>query len=322
MRVTVLGTGGTIASTAGEGGATPTKSGADLVRAVPELDEYGDVEAEQVAQTPSYEMTAETLETVGDRVRELDADPAVDAVVVTHGTDTMEETGYFLDVAVQPETPVLLTGAQRRPDQVGPDGPRNLLTAVRMADEFATRDGGGTYVAFDEAAHAARYATKAHTSKVAAFRSVGAGPVATVDPNGVRLLRRPRSESTAVPDGTLEPSVDVFPSGVGVDGRRLQRAVEDVDGVVVEGTGLGNVTAGLGEAVRTAVRDDVPVVVASRCPAGRTAPVYGGTGGGEKLREYGAVFAGDLPAQKARIKLALALSTADDRAAAVRAAFA
>ena len=321
MRVTVLGTGGTIASTAGEGneGATPTERGEELVAAVPELREIADVAVEQVAQVPSYEMDAATLEAVGERTRELDADPDADAVVITHGTDTMEETAYYLDAALAPATPVFLTGAQRRPDERSPDGPSNLLTAFRAADAFRSRESegeggdgaggaGGAFVAFDEAVHAARAVTKTHTSKLAAFASPRSGPVATVDRRGVAVHRPPGSEADRVPTLSLDADVYAVKSGSGVTGELVGAALErGADGLVIEATGLGNATAGIGEAVREATDEGVPVVVASRCLAGRTAPVYGGAGGGETLRAHGAVFAGDLSAQKARIKLQLAL---------------
>lgn len=312
MNVTVLGTGGTIASTDRDTGAVPTERGSAIVERVPALAEYGDVSVEQVAQVPSYEMTAETLESVGERVAQLDADSETDAVVVTHGTDTMEETAYYLDATLRPDTPVLLTGAQRRPDERSSDGAANLVTAFAAAQAFADGGHGGTYIAFDEAIHSARFVTKVHTSALDAFSSPGVGPVATRDRNGIRVLRRPTSETAHIPDGTLDPTVFVVGSGAGVDERLGVAALEaGADGLVVNGTGLGNVTASLGEFVESTVGDGTPVVVTSRCVAGRTTPVYGGAGGGETLRAAGALFAEDLPAGKARLKLALALSRYD-----------
>ncbi|NUB90135.1 asparaginase [Haloterrigena sp. SYSU A121-1] len=313
MNVTLLSTGGTIASTDADGGAKPTRTGADLLEAVPELEAHASLSVESVAQVPSFEIDGETLEAIGERVRELEADPTVDAVVVTHGTDTMEETAYYLDVTVRPETPVFLTGAQRRPDEVSSDGPSNLLTAVRAAEAFADRDAGGTFVAFDEAIHGARSVTKAHTSALEAFRSRNTGPVATVDRNGVAIHRRPRSETRPIDATSLEATVYTIKSGSAVTGDLLDAALErGADGLVLEGTGLGNATADLADAARDAIEAGVPVVVTSRCLEGRVAPVYGGDGGGERLREYGAVFAGDLSAQQARLRLALALEAFDD----------
>lgn len=314
MNVAVLSTGGTIASTSDDGGATPTKSGEELVDAVPELGEYANVTVEQVAQIPSFEMDADTLERVGDRVAALDEDPSVDAVVLTHGTDTIEESAYYLDAAVAPTTPVFLTGAQRRPDELSPDAPANLRTSVRAAVEFVDRDCGGVYVAFDETVHAARHVTKTHTSKLGTFESPGSGPVATVDRAGVHLTRQPMSETPTLPATSLAPDVYTVKSGTAVGGDLLAAALErDADGVVVEGTGLGNVTAELGELVAEAT-DRLSVVVCSRCQEGFVTPVYGGSGGGETLDAHGALFAADLPAHKARLTLTLALSAYDDRA--------
>lgn len=313
MQVTVLSTGGTIASTGGSEGAAPTKGGEDLVAAVPAVEEHADVTTEQVVQVPSFEMDAETLEAIGSRTRELDSDPSVNAVVLTHGTDTMEETAYYLDATLHPKTPVFVTGAQRRPDEYSSDGPSNLLTAVRAAAAFHDDGAGGVFVAFDEEIHAARSVTKAHTSKLNAFRSVDTGPVARVDREGVVVHREPKSETVRLPTTSLDATVHTLKSGSATTGELFEAVLErNVDGVVVEATGLGNVTAGIGTAVEEAVREGIPVAVTSRCLEGRTAPVYGGVGGGERLREYGAVFAGDLPAQKARLKLALAVGAYDD----------
>lgn len=320
IHITVLGTGGTIASTDSDDGATPSKSGADLLDAVPELESYASIDVEEIAQVPSFELDGETVETVGEHVARADDDADVDAVVITHGTDTMEETAYYLDVALQPSTPVFLTGAQRRPDETSPDGPANLLTTFQAARTFHERDATGVFVAFNEEIHAARTVTKTHTSKLETFRSPTTGPVATVDHRGVRVHRPPKSESDHISATSLDATVPTIKSGTGVSGELLTAAVENgADGLVVEGTGLGNVTAALGSAIER-VAHEIPIVVASRCLAGRTAPVYGSVGGGDRLDDYGAVFAGDLPAHKARIKLQLALA-AFEGIEGVRAAF-
>lgn len=322
MNVTLLSTGGTIASTDAEGGPKPTQTGEELLESIPELESHATLSVEDGAQVPSYEMDAETLERIGERVAELDDDPAVDAVVLTHGTDTLEETAYYLDVAVQPGTPVFLTGAQRRPDEVSPDGPRNLLTAIRAAAAFVDRGPGGTddeetvargtFVAFNGEIHSARTVTKTHTSALEAFHSRTTGPVATVDRGGVVVHRPPRSETRPIAATSLEASVFTIASGSCVTGDLLEAALErGADGLVVEATGLGNVTAELAGAVRDAIDAGVPVVVTSRCLEGRVVPVYGGEGGGERLREYGAIFGDGLTAQQARLRLALALEAVD-----------
>jgi L-asparaginase len=257
--VRVLSTGGTIASTGGDGGASPSKRGSELVEAVPELDDYADLDVEEVAQVLSFHLDQDTVAAVGKRVR---AAAAVDGVVVTHGTDTMAESAYYLDVALAPDVPVVFTGAQRRPDERSPDGPANLLTAVRAATRDELRDAGGVYVAFNEELHAARDVVKAHTHKLESFASPGKGPVAVFDREDVRFHRAPGSRSTHVPVLETDATVELVTSGIGVSGAAIDRALAaGVDGFVVAGTGVGNVSPGIAEAVDRALDQEVPVVV-------------------------------------------------------------
>ena len=303
--ITVLSTGGTIASTAGEDGATPSKSGEDLVGAVPELESYADIEVTEVVQTPSFDMDIESLTAIAERTRTA-VDEKADGIVITHGTDTMEESAYYLDLVLDLSAPVVLTGAQRRPDEVSPDGPSNLLTAVRAASHERFQGAGGVYIAFDEELHTARDVTKAHTSTLSAFGSPDTCPIARFTRENVRVHREPGSRSASV--GVTTPSADVamVKTGIGVGARRFESAIgADVDGIVVEGTGLGNTTSALGDAIGDALESGIPVVITSRCQGGAVAPVYGTPGGGETLRSHGVIEGGDLPAHKARLKLML-----------------
>jgi L-asparaginase len=309
--VTLIGTGGTIASTEGEGGAVPSERGSELLAAVPDVESYADVEVRDALQTPSFDMGFEDLATVAAVTREAVADGA-GGVVVTHGTDTMEETAYYLDLVLDLEAPVVLTGAQRRPDEPSPDGPSNLLTAVRAASHERLTGAGGVYVALDEELHAARDVTKGHTSALSAFVSPEAGPVARVDREAMRFFREPGSRSGSVSVTETDAAVAIVTSGVGVGADAVERArASGVDGLVVEATGLGNVSAPLGDAIGAAIEDGLPVVLTSRCRAGAVAPVYGTPGGGETLADHGVVDGRDLPAQKARLKLALVLASLD-----------
>jgi L-asparaginase len=320
--VTVLSTGGTIASTAGEGGATPEKSGEDLVASVPEIDGYADITVEQALQTPSYDMSVDGMATIARAATEA-AETGADGVVVTHGTDTIEESAYYLDLVRDLDIPILFTGAQRRPDEVSPDGPANLLTAVRAAAHDLFAGAGGVYVAFDEEIHAAREVTKTHTSALDTFESPDACPVAAFSHAGLRTFREPGSRSASLEVTETDKAVAMIKSGAGVSGVLLREAIDTgIDGVVLEGTGLGNATGAIESAVGEAIDAEVPVVLTSRCPAGSVAPVYGGPGGGETLRSRGIVDGGGLPAQKARLKLMLALEAADSEGSdAVRTAF-
>lgn len=315
--VTVLATGGTIASTDTAEGPAPSQAGDELIEAVPELAEYADLAVEEVAQVPSFEMTFDVAFDLADRADR--AAREADGVVVTHGTDTMEESAYLLDLVGEYDAPVVFTGAQRRDDELSADGPANLLAAVRTAAHDRFED--GVYLAFDEEVHAARTVTKAHTSKLSAFESPETGPVASLDREAVRIHREPKSETPTIPVDGLSASVSVVHSGLGASADPLERALEaGSDGIVLSATGLGNTTAELGDAIASVVDRGIPVVVASRCHAGTTGAVYATPGGGATLADHGAIFAGDLRPHKARLKLLVALSYTDD-SAAVRALF-
>lgn len=307
--VAVLATGGTIASTDTGAGATPTRAGGELIEAVPELADHAEITVEEIAQTPSYEMGFRIPIEIRKRARELA--PDVDGVVVTQGTDTMEETAYLLDLLADYEVPVVLTGAQRRDDEVSADGPANLLAAVRTAVHEAFAD--GVYIAFNEEVHAARDVTKAHTSKLEAFESPERGSIATLSRETVRLHRDPGSETPTLPVTDLSASVSIVDSGLGADATALERVLSGgTDGIVLRATGLGNVAADLGEAIPGIIDRGIPIVVASRCHAGSTGAVYATPGGGATLRDHGAIFAGDLRPHKTRLKLICALSQTDD----------
>ena len=311
LSVTVLSTGGTIASTEGETGATPEKSGEDLVASVPVIDEYADVTVEEVLQTPSFGMDTDGMATIARSARDA-AETGADGVVVTHGTDTIEESAYYLDLVCNLDVPVFFTGAQRRPDEVSPDGPANLLTAVRAATHEFFRGEGGVYVAFDEEIHAARDVTKTHTSALDTFRSPDGGPIAEFSHTGLRTYREPGSRSATIEVSETAEQVAMVKSGAGVSGSLLRGALDaGVDGIVVEGTGLGNTTGEVESAVADAIDSGVPVVITSRCLKGAVAPVYGGPGGGETLRSRGVIDGGDLPSHKARLKLLLVLKAVD-----------
>lgn len=305
--IRVLSTGGTIASTDAEDGAKPTRPGSELVRSA-DLPSDLDLSVEQVSQVPGFGMDTGIVADLGRRVREVDD---VSGFVVTHGTDTMAESAYYLDAGLAPDAPVVFTGAQRRPDEVSADGPANLRTAVAAAVHPDVHEAGGVYLAFNEELHAARDVVKSHSHKLETFTSPGKGPIAVRTRDGFQVHRDPGGRSTHVPGLESDATVATVPSGLGVGGGPVRGILEQVDGLVVAGTGLGNVTGELADAINRALDRAIPVVVASRCHAGGVNGVYGTAGGGKQLLEAGVLPAGDLPPWKARLKLMLALEAAD-----------
>ena len=307
----VLSTGGTIASTGEGDGATPKVTGQELIEAVPSIEHYAEITVDQVVQRPSFEMDFEAIIAVAKRAKAAILGGA-DGVVVTHGTDTMEESAYLFDRVVDVEKPIVFTGAQRRPDEVSPDGPANLVTAIKTAANNQFGAAGGVYIAFDETIHAAETVSKVHTSKLGTFQSPDSGPVASETREGFRFHREPGGQQTMFKPIVPDADIRIIPSAVGISRAPIDEAVDaGVDGIVLDGTGLGNATGDLGNAAGDAIDAGVPVVVSSRCLGGETRAVYGGNGGGETLRQHGVGFAGALSAQKARIELALALSQLD-----------
>lgn len=310
--IRVLSTGGTIASTDGDGGAQPEIDGAEILGDAAEAREYANVSVEEVAQIPSFDMDFETMAAIVRSARAAARD-GTDGVVVTHGTDTMEESAFYAELTAPTRVPIIFTGAQRRPDEPSPDGPANLISAVRAAAHSQVRDAGGAYIAFNDQLHEAASVTKAHTTRVGAFESPDAGPIASLGRGRIQFHHEPRPTPSPFEPVVPSATVRIVPSAVGGSRDPIDDAIAaGVDGLVVEGTGLGNTTNAIRHGIADALNREIPVVVASRCHGGATIPVYGGNGGGETLRQHGVGFADDLPAQKARIELALALSTDTD----------
>lgn len=302
--VQVLSMGGTIASTPGEGGASPSESGDALIESVPELNDYADeILVDQVTQLGSFNLEQGDVADLGEATR--DVEDIADGIVVTHGTDTLEESAYHLDLALDLDIPIIFTGAQRRPDEMSTDGPANLVTSFRAATHDEIRS--GVYIAFNEELHAARDVTKAHSSKLETFESPDKGPVAVFTRDDARLYREPRSYSVSLPALRPDKTVSIAASGQGMDDRQIQFAIDQGDdGLVLDGFGLGNTSETLSDAVQNAIDNGVPVVVTSRTHAGTLNAIYG-NGGGQTLQDHGALSGEDFPAHKARIKLLLAL---------------
>ena len=314
--VVVVSTGGTIAmrSDPSTGELVPAMSGRELMDML-DWPEAPPLELDDFARVPSFDVHGELALSLAGRVNELADRQGVAGVVVTHGTDTMEESVYLIDRLLRSELPVVLTGAQRGADEQDTDGPRNLRDAIRVAASNQPR-ARGAMIAFGGEIHAAREVRKVHTSAVRAFDSPGYGPIGHVDLGTVVFQRLPERRAPLPVPGRLA-SVDLIRLHAGSDSRFIRASVESgASAIVLEGTGRGNANDQVVEGVREAVSAGVPVVVCSRCVAGRVEPVYG-RGGGRDLADAGALFAGDLAGPKARVLLQLALGSGLDAASAI-----
>jgi L-asparaginase len=292
------------------GAAVPALSGGDIVSHVPGLKKEARLTLDEYSRLPGPHVTPPWMWALRQHVSSLLADPGTDAVVIAHGTDTLEETAFLLDLTLDSPKPVVFCGAMRTVSEPGWDGPANLLAAVRTA-VHPESCGRGVLITLDEEIHAAAEATKWHTQHLAAFRSPH-GPLGSLDRGRVRYHRAivPRR---CHPARRLVSRVDLHTMAAGVDGGLIRASLRrGARGLVIEATGCGNVPPAILPALREALRTDRPVVMVSRCAQGRVAPAYGYPGGGQRLRDMGVIFGGEMPGPKARIKLMVALGLTSD----------
>jgi len=317
--VAVLSTGGTIASKQdpAKGGYMPALTGQDLVAAVPAIKSIAQIQVEQISNILSYEMTPEIWIRLAGRVNALLARPEIAGIVVTHGTDTLEETAYFLDLTTTSTKPVILVGAQRPASDADSDGPRNLLDSVRVAISSEAA-GKGVMVVMNGQINAARDVTKTNTSQVETFRGLEFGELGVVDAEKVRFYRAPlRRQTIAVDSETKLGRVDIVMNYAGADGFSIRSLLRDggVQGLVIVGLGLGDVTSSMFDAIQEARTRGVPVVISTRVPTGRIFSLSAAKGSALSLKGIGCVLADNLSPQKARVLLMLALTKTRDSAA-------
>lgn len=311
-RIALLATGGTIAGSAADASRTAGYQagalGVDrLLDAVPQLAGVAQVQAEQIARIDSKDMTCALWLALAQRTNQWLAQSDIAGVVITHGTDTLEETAYFLHLTVKSRKPVVLTAAMRPATALSADGPLNLLNAVRVAAHPAA-SGNGVLVAVNNQVHCARDVIKTSTYAVNAFHSPEAGVLGWVQDDWIEFQRRPVRQHTLdtefdVGNCNALPMVEVVTSYANASRVPVDALAQaGVSGLVVAGTGSGSLCADMQQALADAVRCGVTVVRASRTGAGHV--MRNGAAPDDAL---GFISAGDLHPYKARVLLALAL---------------
>lgn len=305
-RVVVLTTGGTISTRDVDGsGATPTLRGQDLLREIPRLGDIAEVSVEELAFIPGAHMTLDLIRQMSERSSAILARRDVDGVVVTHGTDTLEESAYLIYLTVDSEKPVVFTGAMRNSSQIGFDGYRNLYDAIRVAAHDGARD-LGTMIVLNEEIHSARWVTKTNGQKEDTFKSPTTGPMGIIYGDGPRFLMRPMPHTVLPPK--LESKVDLIRLSVDSDDKFIQTSVAaGSKGIVLEVFGGGRVNPPLLPAIDQALAGGIAVAATSRCLTGNMWDMYGYEGAFRDLQRRGLLFAHDLPGHKARLKLMVAL---------------
>lgn len=313
-QIIILTTGGTIAMTHTDiaGGAIPRLGGADFLAQIPHG--LAEIRVEEFSNLPSAHFTLDHLWNLSRRVASLAARADVDGIVVTHGTDTLDESAYLCDLTIDTPKPIVFTGAMRAASEPGCDGSANLIAAIRTAASDDAR-ACGTLVVFNDEIHSARDVTKTHTHALAAFHTPEWGPLGRVEVDGVFLARKP-TRREFIPATRLEPNVHLLKLGVGMSEGLLEYLVDVVGarGVVLETLGGGRVPPWWLDTIARAIQTGTIIVIAARVGAGRTVDRYGYAGAHRDLAQLGCWFADGLSGQKARIKLMVALGTENARA--------
>jgi L-asparaginase len=306
--VAIVFTGGTISMRhdSAARGAVPSLGADEIMAAAHGIREVAELRAHEWGRHPGPHMSMEREWELRGYIRGLLDDDTIDGVVVTHGTDTIEEAAYLMTRSIASEKPIVFTGAMRAASELSWDGPANLTDAVRVAASDVAR-GFGTLVALNGREFSALDVTKAHTHMLDSFESPGLGPVGVVDDGEVVFLRAmpPRSPVLAPPSLVLP--VDIVVAYAGADARLVDVSCATAKGVVIAALGRGNVPPEMAAGIARCVASGVPVVIASRAPRGRVGQTYGYEGGGRWLADAGAIFTGARRPQQARIDLMLAL---------------
>lgn len=288
------------------GGAVPTYSGSELLDLMPEAKDMASLIVHDFGKYPGPHMTPKLMFTLSNIIAGYLRDDSITGVVVTHGTDTLEETAYLLDLTLKTEVPVVVTGSMRNSSDPDWDGPRNLIDAIHICLHQNARN-LGVLVCLNGEINAASEVTKTHTEDVETFHSLDFGSLGFVERGRVIINRLPRKLET-IETKRIETNIDLIKTYAGISEKFFKLSADyNVQGLVVEAMGVGNVPPRAFNGIEYVISKNIPVVLVSRCPAGETLDTYTYHGAGGELQKIGVIFTDYLNGQKARVKLMLAL---------------
>ena len=300
-KILIITTGGTIAMKHNSPfGVIPNNKFAKQLCSLPQLKEIATIVVYEFSNIPSPfidpNKMLELAKTVDEKIRNYDG------VVITHGTDTLEETAYMLDLILKTNKPVIFTAAMRSNSELGLDGPRNIVGAVRVAgaDHSSNR---GVLVVMNDEIDSARDVVKTDSSKTDAFVSPSLGLLGVVDPDKIIFYRKSEEHEKIITD-SIEPNIDLIKCCSGMDGRFIESSIQnDAKAIIIEAFGRGNVPRTILPSLGKALSKDILIILVSRTYTGRVLPEYGYEGGGLFLQKKGVLLGGDLKGPKMRIKL-------------------
>lgn len=307
-RIIIIFTGGTISMKEDKNthAAVPELTGDDIIKLTPGIEKIANIDFLNYGMLPGPHMTPEKMFELSQIIKNKVALEGYDGVVVTHGTDSLEETAYLVDLTYEYPNPVVFVGSMKNSSQFGWDGPTNLIDGVNTAasDEAMNR---GVMVVMNNEIHAASQVTKTNTHTLDTFKSMDFGPIGFLDNNKVYFYysytKRQYIQATSI-----SSQVDIIKCGCGMDDRLIRFCVDSgTQGIVIEGMGRGNIPPKMVKGVEYALSKNIPVVLVSRCLMGKVLDDYGYEGAGRELTQKGVILGDNLNGHKARIKLLVAL---------------
>ena len=307
-KIVIIFTGGTISMRKDEklNAAVPSMTGQDILDMTPGIGEIASIDFLNFSMIPGPHMTPEKMFELSTLVKRMLEEDNYDGVIVTHGTDSLEETAYLVDLTSNCSKPIIFVGAMKTSSELGWDGPVNLIAAVYTAisNEAFNR---GVLVVMNNEIHSAAQVTKTNTHTIDTFKSVDFGPVGFID-NDKAYFYHNYTKRQYIPAQAVDHRVDLLKCGCGMDDRMLRFCVDSgTHGIVIEGMGRGNIPPGMVSGVEYALSKNIPVILVSRCLMGKVLDSYGYHGAGKELTQKGVILGDNLPGQKARIKLMVAL---------------
>jgi L-asparaginase len=311
--ILVVFTGGTFSMKIDEktNAAIPFFHGNDLIEMIPQTSELANISVYEFGNFPGPHMTPELMLELSKKINSLICKNDIDGIVVTHGTDTLEETAYFLDLTVKTKKPIIIIGAMKTSSEPDWDGPRNLLDAIHIINNHNSCR-MGVLVCLNGEINAASEVTKTHTEDIETFHSLDFGALGFVDRGRVIFNRLPRKLESVQTD-KINTNVDLIKVYAGMNEKFFKFSADSgTNGVVVEAMGVGNVPPATFDGIKYIIGKNIPVVLVSRCPAGETLDIYGYPGAGKWLKEMGVIFSDYLNGQKARIKMMICLGITSD----------
>ncbi|MDX9918278.1 MAG: asparaginase [Gudongella sp.] len=312
-KLAMIFTGGTIAMKIDPNlhAAIPALNADEILGMIKNIEDLTDIETINFSNLPSPHISPKIMMDLWLKTEELLKDSTINGVIITHGTDTLEETAYLLDLLIDSPKPVILVGAMRSFSELGYDGSSNMAAAIITALSPSSRN-KGVLVVMNNEVHAASQVTKTNTLSLDTFKSPEYGTLGIVDNDEVIYYKNINGRQI-IKTKTLEEKVALIKAVPGLDSEIIDFYLNTgYKGIVIEGLGRGNVPPEMVNGITKSIDSGIPVVLVSRCSTGRVLYTYGYEGGGRQLRDIGVIFGGNLPGHKARIKLMLILGMTSD----------